>query len=76
MKKLYDYLEKLWEEKYQYEFKDFDKEIFMNRWLFENFARSIYEEYFEGEAIGYYERYFKVNHSKRTIEFFIEKSNL
>ena len=70
MESLYEYLERLWKEKYT---SAFTRDEFMNEWLKSNFASTnLYEEFFCEECLGYHFRHFNINHEKRTIEFIIE----
>ncbi len=76
---LYDYLENKYNE--LNEETDINEsgllDQFMQTWLEENFANdSMYEEFLDGECLGYYYRNFEIDHKSRRIEFSIEKAEL
>ncbi|EES49892.1 hypothetical protein [Clostridium botulinum] len=72
---LYDYLENKYYEEFKEDFNSFEK--FVQTWLEENFANdSMYEEFLDGECLGYYYRNFEIDHKGRRIEFSIEKAEL
>ncbi|NFS12894.1 hypothetical protein FDE77_16950 [Clostridium botulinum] len=75
---LYDYLENKYNELNEAGIKEEGfLDYFMQTWLEENFANdSMYEEFLDGECLGYYYRNFEIDHKSRRIEFSIEKAEL
>lgn len=71
---IYDYLERAYSANVQHQENYDDLDDFMSCWLKDNFAsEAIYEEFIDGDFIGYHQRSFKIDHNNRTIIFLLDE---